>query len=300
MKQIKMLLLSSMVILFTACGGGSSTSETPDPVNSLPNVDAGPDKSVEVNQAVTITGSASDDDGTIVSLEWTKDSTVLATTASFDYIPTAIGTDTLTLTVMDDDGATASDSMNVVVLETNQAPTADAGADQSVVVVSTVTLDGSGSSDPDSNPITYDWTFVTRPSGSTSSLSNSTTASPTFVADQVGTYEVRLTVSDGSLTDSDTVTITATVSFANDVMPILVTNCAGCHSTSSQRTFKVGDAAYTHNNIITNSLINITSPDLSTLLIKGNGGDGHTGGDQLCCNESPIIREWIEEGGLNN
>jgi hypothetical protein len=122
MKQIKMLLLSSLVILFTACGGGSSVDAIILPDDPQDNIvttaNAGPDKSVEVNQVVSITGSGTDTDGTIVSYEWTKDTTVLAITASFDYLATAVGTDTLTLTVMDDDGGTASDSMNVTVTET--------------------------------------------------------------------------------------------------------------------------------------------------------------------------------------
>ena len=122
MKQIKMLLLSSLVILFTACGGGSSVDAISLPDDPQDNIvttaNAGPDKSVEVNHVVSITGSGTDTDGTIVSYEWTKGTTVLATTASFDYLATAVGTDTLTLTVMDDDGGTASDSMNVTVTET--------------------------------------------------------------------------------------------------------------------------------------------------------------------------------------
>ncbi len=133
MKQFKMLLLASMVILFTACGGGSSspvdtipiTPDTPTSNNILPTANAGLDKSIEVYQVVAITGIGTDTDGTIVSYEWKKDTTVLATTASFNYILTAVGTDTLTLTVMDDDGGTASDSMNIIVTETapdNQAP----------------------------------------------------------------------------------------------------------------------------------------------------------------------------------
>ena len=90
------------------------------------------------------------------------------------------------------------------------------------------------------------------------------------------------------------------VSFASDVMPILDNNCKSCHSTTSRRTFKVGDASYTHDNIITHSLINTTSPDSSSILIKGNGGDGHNGGDALTDENSQTIRDWIEEGGLYN
>ncbi len=282
MKQIKMLLLTSMVILFTACGGGSSggttvtiddpqlaamsiikayandsTNRTPtvltykaagvtgvtdeniDEVNEvvasltpsdvdtpeeiqkivddlginiLPTANAGPDKTIEVSQIVTITGSGTDIDGTIVSYEWTKGTAVLATTASFDYIPTVVGTDVLTLTVMDDDGGTASNSMNVVVLDAppiNQSPVANAGISQDVPLSSTVTLDGSGSSDPENNPLSYSWIFVDKPVGSNATLLNSTTVSPIFIADESGIYEIQLTVSDGQATSNDTVIVTA-------------------------------------------------------------------------------------------
>ncbi len=89
------------------------------------------------------------------------------------------------------------------------------------------------------------------------------------------------------------------VSFESDVMPIFEGNCQSCHTTTSNRTFKVGDAAYTHNNIITNSLINIALPDESAILLKGNGVS-HNGGDRLSPVNSQIVRDWIAEGGLNN
>ncbi|MBU0720133.1 hypothetical protein KJ877_02190 [bacterium] len=106
----------------------------------------------------------------------------------------------------------------------------------------------------------------------------------------------------GTITDNDTTVIA--VSFASDVMPILTGsaegNCIACHATTSKRTFKVGDAAYTYNNITSNSFINVASPDSSILLIKGNGGDGHNGGDKLTDTNYQTIRDWISQGGLNN
>ena len=86
--------------------------------NILPTANAGPVKSVEVNEAVTITGSGGDTDGTIAAYEWKKGGTVLANSVSFDYVPTVVGTDTLTLTVTDDDGATDTDSMTVTAVDT--------------------------------------------------------------------------------------------------------------------------------------------------------------------------------------
>ncbi len=78
-----------------------------------PTAYAGEDETVEVNQPVTITGSGTD--GTIASYEWKKGTTVLATTASFDYTPDTVGTDTLTLTVTNTASSTDEDSMTVTV-----------------------------------------------------------------------------------------------------------------------------------------------------------------------------------------
>ncbi|MGD9212274.1 MAG: CAP domain-containing protein [Desulfobacteraceae bacterium] len=61
----------------------------------------------------------------------------------------------------------------------NQAPIADVGKYQLVEPNSQVTLDGSNSSDPDGDPITYSWQQV---SGPTVELDDSTSATPTFVA----------------------------------------------------------------------------------------------------------------------
>ncbi len=117
MKHIKLLLLIAATIILTACGGGgSSNSGTDAPsANKPPVANAGSDKTVQINQAITITGIGTDSDGKIVSYQWKKGSKVLASTASFSYIPTVVGTDTLTFTVTDNDGAIASDNMKVTV-----------------------------------------------------------------------------------------------------------------------------------------------------------------------------------------
>ena len=87
-------------------------------INIIPTVNAGVDKTVTINNSVTIAGTATDIDGLIVSYEWKNATTTLSTNPTFTYTPAAAGTDILTLSVMDDDGATASDSMSVVVTET--------------------------------------------------------------------------------------------------------------------------------------------------------------------------------------
>ena len=92
----------------------------------------------------------------------------------------------------------------------NLAPTANAGADQSVAGGQIVTLNGSGSSDPNGNPLTYSWTQT---SGATVTLSSATSVTPTFTApaaqSQSQTLRFSLVVSDGQLSGGpDTVDVT--------------------------------------------------------------------------------------------
>lgn len=105
----------------------------------------------------------------------------------------------VTVTVKDDDGGTIIETMTIQILG---PPIADAGPDQTVENTSSagadVILDGSGSYDPDNDPLTYDWTW----DGGSATGVNPTA---TFL---LGTTTVTLTVSDGIYSDSDTVDIT--------------------------------------------------------------------------------------------
>ncbi|MEK6631765.1 MAG: PKD domain-containing protein, partial [Nitrospirota bacterium] len=93
----------------------------------------------------------------------------------------------------------------------NVAPVANAGPNQSVTTGTTVTLNGSGSSDADGNPLTYLWSFASIPVGSGATLTGPTTVKPTFLADKTGQYVVHLLVNDGVVSSTAaTVTITTT------------------------------------------------------------------------------------------
>jgi len=92
----------------------------------------------------------------------------------------------------------------------NVAPVANAGAAQNVTTGTLVTLDGSASSDANSDALTYAWTLTSKPEGSSAALSSTASAKPTFTADLAGTYVISLLVSDGKVSSTATsVTTTA-------------------------------------------------------------------------------------------
>ncbi len=93
----------------------------------------------------------------------------------------------------------------------NHPPEADAGEDQCLLLGDEAKLDGSGSSDQDGDPLTFSWELTRKPDGSTQTLSGADTVSPTFTPDRLGEFRARLTVSDGELTDDDSVSVFVTM-----------------------------------------------------------------------------------------
>jgi hypothetical protein len=85
-------------------------------------------------------------------------------------------------------------------------PVANAGLSQSAVVGQTVTLNGSGSNDPDGDPLTYKWSLTLVPSGSQAVISNPTAQMASFVPDLPGTFVAQLIVNDG-IVDSTPATV---------------------------------------------------------------------------------------------
>jgi len=79
----------------------------------------------------------------------------------------------------------------------NQGPTAVATADQTEVFVDDlISFDGSASTDPDDDALTYQWTLINGPEGSSAEISGADTAHPTFQPDVAGEYKIGLTVTD--------------------------------------------------------------------------------------------------------
>ena len=126
---------------------------------------------------------------------------------AYEHDGTATTSDSFTFTAYDGTGGTMEiTSFFVTVLPPTTPPVADAGEDQESPPA-VFTLDGTGSYDPDEDPITYLWEQI---GGSVAvTLSGTTTEQPSFTARGHGDYTFRLTVTDTfNATDNDQVTVT--------------------------------------------------------------------------------------------
>ena len=171
-------------------------------VNRVPVAYAGADQSVEVGARVQLDGSGGrDPDGHELSFVWKEDTgnpaTGLLSDATSDrptFTPTAAGAYRFSLTVNDGQTDSAPDTVEIVVIQPNRVPVADAGPDQAVEVGTTVQLDGSSSTDADGDALTYQWSA---PTGIV--LKSTAVARPTFTASAVGGYRFTLVVNDGAV-----------------------------------------------------------------------------------------------------
>lgn len=233
-----------------------------DVSNVAPVANAGPDRTVNEGDPVTFDGSGSSDPGVndTLSYEWdfdydgvnftVDDTSGPNPTTSYPNGPSTV---TVALRVTDNDGLlSAVDTLQVTV--NNAPPTANASANPNPVDEgSSITFDGSGSSDPGGGPLTYDWDF-----GDGNSASGPT-ASHVY-PDGPANYDVILTV-----TDSDGATSTATT-------PVVVNNVAPtAAATADQTSVNVGDTVNFDGN-------GSTDPgDQSQLTYTWDFGDGATG-----------------------
>ncbi|MEZ4461508.1 MAG: hypothetical protein R3E66_17670 [bacterium] len=183
-------------------GRASATDTvTVEVINRIPTPDAGIYQKVQPGQLVTLDASQSiDGDDEPLTYSWSQFSgepvTLSDTTAVKPTFtaPAVFGELVFEVEVSDgEDTATARVQVDVE----NLAPLAEAGPNQIAAKGQLVTLDGTGSSDPEGQPITYSWTQVSGPE--TVTLSDPTAAQPTFTTPAVagGTFIFELVVNDG-------------------------------------------------------------------------------------------------------
>jgi sugar lactone lactonase YvrE len=271
-------------------------------LNVEPMANAGPDQSVSVGDLVTLDGSRSSDaDGDPLTYLWSilsrPDGSTSELSDSTDVTPMleidAHGMFVVQIIVHD--GLTSSDPDTAVLDVLNVRPVADAGPDQAVIVGKVVTLDGSASHDADGDALSYQWSFTSRPAGSTATFTNAGDVTPTFVPDQAGFYIAQVIVDDGILA-SDPATVTIHAQIPNEP--------PDCGSPGSELDMVLWPPNHTFV-VVANA--GITDPDGDPLTVTITGvtqdepvndtGDGATSPDAIIDGDHVQLRKERSSGG---
>lgn len=187
-----------------------------DSGNRNPTANTGGPYSTSVGSSVTLDASSSTDlDADTLTYRWDLDNdgdfveagepTGVNPTVSWGTLQ-AFGIDSIgthTIAVRVEDGRGGVDLVTTTLTIVAGQPTADAGGPYAIAEGDTLTLDGSGSMDPNSDPLTYEWdlnyngvTFVSDAAGESPDVTWSTLQSAGITDD--GVYQVALRVTDGS------------------------------------------------------------------------------------------------------
>lgn len=205
--------------------GSSVSSDTATIANSVPRLSSvtvtpsAPTTDDDVSAAVSGWYDADGDSATLTYAWAVNGTTVSETTSQLDSSEYVKG-DRVRATVTPSDGidsGTAVQSGAVTIR--NTSPVADASsASATAESCDAMVLDASGSTDADSDALTYAWSLVSQPSGSKADANNFDDASldtPSFQLDAAGSWSFRVSVSDGSATSTDTVGVTSTLRATN-------------------------------------------------------------------------------------
>ncbi|GAA6168313.1 PKD domain-containing protein [Sessilibacter corallicola] len=181
--------------------------------NVAPNANAGIDIFTQIDQVVTLDGSASTDcNGDELKFNWLAVSRPEGSSAELNnpelvrpfFTPDIPGDYRFMLTVSDGFELTVDE---VIVSTQSVRPVARAGLPQIIIPGETITLDASNSFDVDGSAFTVTWNLVSVPIGSSTELDNRQSLFPNLTPDIEGEYRFELTVSD-ALGDGESTELT--------------------------------------------------------------------------------------------
>ncbi len=202
-------------------------------LNNAPVANAGSTQYAKVTQTVTLEGSAIDEDGNSMTYSWSfvppsgssaslsastslnpyftadVEGTYYASLYASDWLSTSVAS-TVSIVITND-----RVPPNVVIRATKSSESGDSiDSGSQVVLGDRVVLNGNESTDnsvsaSESSALEYEWEFISRPSGSSSSITDADQVIAYFVPDLAGVYTIRLTVNDGQNENSGEVSFMA-------------------------------------------------------------------------------------------
>ncbi|XP_047535299.1 dyslexia-associated protein KIAA0319 isoform X1 [Vanessa atalanta] len=211
----------TFVLRVTDSSGQTSSADVhvfvKPPTNTPPEAGAGDDAFISLPQTwITLNGSTSHDDHRIVAYTWrclsgpTNSNIVGFNESIANATALTKGQYVFSLTVLDDNGNSASDNVTVTVTQNkNSPPKADAGGDQVLnLPLSVLILNGSKSSD-DFRIVSWKWTRSASGLAAGTVILHSDTKPVLMLTDiEPGRYVFELTVTDDQgESDRDTVSV---------------------------------------------------------------------------------------------
>jgi len=249
MRKLALWFSSSLCVAATLCGCGPGNGSGSGSTPKAPTANAGGPYTGKTETALSFSGSGSSDpQGETLTYAWNFGDSSTGTGVSPSHTYTAPGTYTVSLTVTDTSNLTATASTTATIAA--QPPAANAGGPYTGKTETSITFNGSGSSDPQGETLTYAWNFGDSTTG--------TGASPTHTYTAPGTYTVSL-----SVTDTSKLTATASTTATIAAQPP-VANAGGPY------TGGIGATIYFSGN-------GSSDPQGETLAYAWNFGDGTTG-----------------------
>jgi RHS repeat-associated protein len=207
----------TVTLTVTGTSGGTSSATATATIQALSVANAGGPYAVNLGQAIVLDGSKSTAPSgqTLTTYAWTFGDSTTGVGVSPSHTYAAAGTYVVTLTVTSTSGNSASATTSATV---NQLPVANAGGPYSGNVGQAITFDGSKSTPPPGQTLTYSWNFGDSGTG--------TGVGPTHTYATAGTYTATLTVTG---TSGGVATATATIT----VNALPVANAGGPYSASA-------------------------------------------------------------------
>lgn len=260
--------------------------------NTIPTANAGADVSLSAASTLTLRGSATDPDGSIVAWRWSKIAgpavTLSPSGSSLVLSGLKAGTYHFRLQVTDNGGATDSDYVRVVIgsstttsttpttttttttsattTSSNTAPVANAGPNVKIVLpVNSAVLNGSAS-DKEGSISSYAWSKI---SGGAVTMTGGSTSRLSLGGLVQGTYVFRLTVRDNAgATDTDDVAV-----YVNASTTSTTTTSATSTTTTTTTTTKTVSTSTNKIPIANAGSDRIIRLPLSSVSLSGTGSD---------------------------
>jgi PKD repeat protein len=250
--------------------------------NQNPTVTAPASQTTDEGVLLSFGVTATDPDGDHVTLTMLAGSPTGSSfvdngnnTGTFSWTPgfNQAGSYSATFRGTDGNGGSAQATTAITVNNVDRAPIANAGGPYSGIINVPVQFNGSGSSDPDGDALSYMWDF-----GDTQS---STQVSPQHAYTATGTYNVTLTVESGSpvLSDTDATTAAITDQLASRIFTTGGNSKTSLGSGKPSTIFQIEpvNGNYDNSNVILTSIRMIYPPGSSNQIFAGGSKTGLDG-----------------------